>query len=129
MESNDAVLALGALAQGTRLSIFRLLVQAGSAGSSVGKIAASLDVSAPTLSFHLKELAHASLIEARQDGRYVYYSANFERMNDLLHYLTEHCCEGDAAQCRPAPCPPSLARASPRSRKSDEKIPRARRSR
>jgi len=128
MEAKEAVLALGALAQGTRLSIFRLLVQAGPGGSSVGKIAASLDVSAPTLSFHLKELTHASLIDARQDGRYVYYSANFERMNDLLHYLTEHCCEGDAAQCRPAPCPPS-SRSAPPSRKADEKIPRARRGR
>lgn len=124
----EAVLALGALAQSTRLSIFRLLVQAGPDGSSVGKIAASLDVSAPTLSFHLKELAHAALIEARQDGRYVYYSANFGRMNDLLHYLTEHCCEGDAAQCRPAPCPPLPSRSAPQ-RKSDEKIPRARRGR
>ena len=105
MRTADALQALAALAQDTRLAIYRLLVQAGKDGLSVGTIAEKLDLPGATLSFHLKELAHAALVEARQDGRFIYYSANYARMNDLLAYLTENCCRGGScdATCAPAP--------------------------
>jgi DNA-binding transcriptional ArsR family regulator len=96
MKDQDAVRALGALAQGTRLAVFRLLVEAGPDGVTVGKISEALDASGPALSFHLKELAHAGLVESRQEGRFVRYSANFERMNALLSFLTENCCSGSS---------------------------------
>jgi len=99
VESKKAVTALAALAQETRLAIFRLLVEAGPTGQSVGEIGAELKAAPATLSFHLKELVHAGLIVARQDGRYIFYSANFEHMNDLLGFLTENCCARDGLSC------------------------------
>jgi DNA-binding transcriptional ArsR family regulator len=99
MEIYEAVHALSSLAHETRLGIFRLLVQAGPDGSAVGQIGESLSVAAPTLSFHLKELANAGLISSRQDGRYIYYRANYDAMNGLLAYLTENCCQGET--CAP----------------------------
>ncbi len=99
MESNKAVAALAALAQETRLAIFRLLVEAGPTGQSVGEIGAEVKAAPATLSFHLKELAHAGLIVARQDGRYIFYSANFDHMKDLLGFLTENCCARDGLSC------------------------------
>jgi len=102
MKTADAVKALAALAQDTRLAIYRLLVQKGPEGLPAGTIAERLDVPAATLSFHLKELAHAGMIESRQDGRFVYYAANYSRMNGLLGFLSENCCRGDAA-CTPQP--------------------------
>lgn len=103
----SAVERLAALAQETRLALFRLLVEAGPAGVPAGVIAERLDVAAPTLSFHLKELTHAGLIRALQQGRYVIYSADFDAMNALLAYLTENCC---LSTCDPActPCPPTI---------------------
>ena len=100
METTSALLALGALAQETRLGVFRVLVEAGPTGLSVGEIAASVKASPATLSFHLKELAHARLIAARQEGRYIYYAANYTQMNELLGYLSENCCARD---CAPRP--------------------------
>ena len=100
MKTADAVRALSALAQDTRLAIYRLLVQQGPAGLPAGTIAERLDVPAATLSFHLKELTHAGMIGPRQDGRFVYYSANYEQMNELLGYLSENCCQGETA-CTP----------------------------
>lgn len=98
MESRHAVKALGALAQETRLAIFRLLVEAGPGGVSVGEIGASVEAAAATLSFHLKELTHAGLIEPRQEGRYIYYRASYAQMNELLAFLTQNCCaRGDSA--------------------------------
>ena len=97
MKTADAVKALAALAQDTRLAIYRLLVQQGPDGLPAGTVAERLDVPAATLSFHLKELASAGMIESRQDGRFVYYSANYSRMNGLLGYLSENCCQGAAA--------------------------------
>ena len=103
MKTPQAVKALAALAQETRLAIYRLLVQQGPEGLSAGTIAERLDIAGATLSFHLKELAHAGMVEGRQEGRYVYYSANYGQMNGLLAYLTENCCQGGSceAQCAP----------------------------
>lgn len=100
MKSSQAVVALAALAQETRLNVYRLLVQQGESGLAAGEIAASLDVSPATLSFHLKELSHAGLVRSRQEGRFVYYSADFAAMTKLLAYLTENCC-GDGISCGP----------------------------
>ena len=94
MKTPQAVKALAALAQDTRLAIYRLLVQQGPEGLSAGTIADRLELPAATLSFHLKELANAGMVEARQDGRFVFYSANYDQMNALLWYLTENCCQG-----------------------------------
>ncbi len=87
-----AIKALAALAQETRLTIFRTLVQAGQSGLPAGQLAKELNIPNATLSFHLKELTHAELVIARQESRFIYYSANFVTMNALLGYLTENCC-------------------------------------
>lgn len=100
MEILTATRALSSLAHETRLGIFRLLVQAGSAGLPVGKINQAIQIPPATLSFHLKELAHAGLIVSRQESRFVYYRADYDAMNALLAYLTENCCQGEA--CTPA---------------------------
>ena len=94
MEINIAVKILGALAHETRLTIFRTLVQAGESGLPAGQLAKELGIPNATLSFHLKELAHAELVIARQESRFIYYSANFVTMNALMGYLTENCCAG-----------------------------------
>jgi DNA-binding transcriptional ArsR family regulator len=99
MESEQVVTALAALAQSTRLEIYRLLVSIGPDGLAAGQISEKLKVSPATLSFHFKSLSHAGLIESRQEGRFIYYSANFEVMNGMVNYLTENCCNGNAAQC------------------------------
>ena len=99
MESSQVVKALAALAQPTRLAAYRLLVACGPEGMAAGQIAEQLNVSAATMSFHFKTLSHAGLIESRQDGRFVYYSANFEVMNGMMGYLTENCCGGNPAAC------------------------------
>lgn len=101
METKGALTALAALAQRTRLAVFRRLVQAGPAGLSVGEISRKVRTSPATLSFHLKELTRAGLIEPRQDGRFIYYAADYDRMNDLLLFLTRNCCGGDSSQCAP----------------------------
>ena len=101
MKIESAVEALAALAQETRLSIFRLLVQAGKEGVAAGVLGEKLGIPPATLSFHLKALSHAKLIKPRTEGRFVIYSANFTEMDKLIAYLTEHCCAGDAAQCAP----------------------------
>lgn len=97
------------MAQESRLAIFRLLVKRGPEGFAAGEIAERLDIAAPTLSFHLKALGHADLVLVRREGRFLYYSANFQRMNDLVAYLTENCCGLGAATCAPA-CQPAAAR-------------------
>mgnify|MGYP001271659035 FL=1 len=94
METITAVPLLAALAQETRLSVFRLLVEQGPGGMPAGQIAERLGISPATLSFHLKELTHAGLTLSRQEGRYVIYSANFKAMDDLLSFLTKNCCAG-----------------------------------
>jgi ArsR family transcriptional regulator len=106
MDESTAVAALAALAQGMRLRVFRALVGAGPTGMTPGTLAALLDVPASTLSFHLKELAHAGLVTQERDGRHLIYRPALERMNDLLAYLTDHCCQGMACEPKPvsAPC-------------------------
>ncbi len=99
MESSQVVEALAALAQPTRLAAYRLLVACGPEGMAAGQIAEKLNASAATMSFHFKTLSHAGLIVSRQDGRFVYYSANFEVMNGMVAYLTENCCGGNPAAC------------------------------
>lgn len=96
----EAVTALAALAQETRLAVFRLLVEAGPEGLCAGDIGARLKVPAATLSFHLAQLANAGLVQARQRSRFIFYSADFEAMNGLVGYLTENCCGGKS--CSPA---------------------------
>ena len=107
-----AVTSLAALAQKSRLAVFRHLVQLGPQGACPGDIAAHLDMSASTLSFHLKALSHAGLIEAEQIGRSIIYRANFDAMQGLVDYLTENCCGGNAYApiCKPAARPVARAR-------------------
>jgi DNA-binding transcriptional ArsR family regulator len=94
MENGDAVQALAALAQESRLAAFRLLVQAGPDGLAASRIAEALGMPPSSLSFHLKELTHANLIVPRQEGRFVIYAAQFDTMNALLGFLSENCCGG-----------------------------------
>lgn len=95
MDAKQVVTALSALAQPTRLAIYRLLVVCGKEGMAAGQIAENLAVSPATLSFHFRNLSHAGLIESRQAGRFVYYCANFGVMNEMLAYLTANCCAGE----------------------------------
>ena len=101
METTSIVAALGALAQETRLRAFRLLVEAGPQGLPAGRIGEVLDLPPATLSFHLAGLTRAGLVQGRQEGRFVIYTADFEGMGRLLAYLTEDCCGGKA--CVPVP--------------------------
>lgn len=96
MEAQTVILALAALAQASRLEIFRALVQAGPAGLTPGVLSEQLSVAANTLSFHLKELMHAELVTQERAGRHLIYRAQFERMNAVLAYLTDNCCQGSA---------------------------------
>jgi ArsR family transcriptional regulator len=100
MESVQVVAALSALAQPTRLAIFRLLVVCGPEGIAAGQVAETLNVSPANMSFHFKTLSHAGLIVARQDGRFIYYAANFAVMNGMVAYLTENCCGGNMDVCK-----------------------------
>ncbi|MGA8865076.1 MAG: metalloregulator ArsR/SmtB family transcription factor [Gallionella sp.] len=93
---NQAVDKLAALAQESRLRIFRLLVEAGEAGMNASAIAQTLDLAPATLSFHVAHLARAGLVNARQESRFIYYSANYAAMDDLISYLARNCCQGEA---------------------------------
>jgi ArsR family transcriptional regulator len=101
MELDKAVRSLSALGEPTRLSIFRLLVEAGPAGLVVGQIAEGLSISPGTLSFHLKTLHHAGLITACKERQFIRYVANFDAMNELVSYLSAHCCGGHPELCAP----------------------------
>src|SRR6266576_1706200 len=101
MDQNHAIAALGALAQDTRLALFRLLVTAGPAGLSAGTIAERLGVAPSSLSFHLQQLLHAGLVTQRRLSRQLIYAAEYGAMNQLLAYLTENCC-GQGISCAPA---------------------------
>src|SRR5580700_10349227 len=108
MEKAQAIAALAALAQDNRLDAFRLLVRAGPDGVSAGRVAAALGLAPNTLTFHLDRLRHAGLVTVRRAGRSMIYAARFDRMNALLGYLTENCCQG-VASCGPAACAPGDA--------------------
>lgn len=100
MESEDVVRALAALAHGHRLQVFRALVVAGGRGMTPGVMAEGAGIPPATLSFHLKELMNAGLVSQERMGRNLVYRASFERMNEVLGYLTQNCCQGQA--CLPA---------------------------
>ena len=104
MDKQRALTAMAALAQEARLDIFRTLVQAGPEGLAAGQLAESLGLPSATLSFHLKELRHAGLVSFQRESRSLIYSAEFASMNALLAYLTENCCQGDAAACGAGLC-------------------------
>jgi ArsR family transcriptional regulator, arsenate/arsenite/antimonite-responsive transcriptional repressor len=121
MKKSAVIAALGALAQETRLDVFRLLVQKGPAGLRAGEIGARLGQPSPTMSFHLNQLRFAGLVTSRRESRSIIYSANFKAMNDLLSYLTENCCGGRPELCSPAAlagcgveCAPQQAGAAPK---------------
>ena len=106
MEKTGAVTALAALAQEHRLEVYRLLVQTGPEGIAAGQLAAALGIAPNTLTFHLDRLRHAGLVSVARQGRSLIYAARYETMNNLLGYLTENCCGGEAGLCEPAPCTP-----------------------
>lgn len=113
MKNTTAVSLLAALAQESRLAVFRLLVERGADGMPAGEIAERLKISPATLSFHLKELTNAGLTQSRQDGRFVVYSTNYKAMNDLLSFLTANCCAGTPCESVARSCkPPTTKRRS-----------------
>lgn len=103
MDSKLVVRALSALAHESRLAIFRLLVVAGPDGLAAGEIAQQLELSPSSLSFHLKDLSHADLVKPRQDGRFIFYAANFDAMTGLIGFLTENCCTGTTCSASDIP--------------------------
>ncbi len=106
MEKIDALAALSALAQESRLDVFRLLVQAGPQGMPAGQIGERLGLPGATLSFHLNQLKQGGLVTFRREGRSLIYMAEYDAMNGLLGYLTENCCQGDTAACGLGICGP-----------------------
>lgn len=126
METKEVLDALSALAQETRLAIFRLLVEAGPEGRPAGQIAEALGVPPATLSFHLAQLSHAGLVRPRRESRSIIYAADFARMNGLVAFLTENCCGGGA--CAPACDPAGMPAATTPSEELGHEAPaRARR--
>ena len=123
MESKKVVFALEALAQDSRLAVFRALVQAGPVGLTPSKLSEALDLPAPTLSFHLAQLRHANLVAVTRNGRSLTYVAEYQTMNSLIEFLTENCCAGSA--CVPSACAPS--KTTRRKEKSHEAPSRSRR--
>jgi ArsR family transcriptional regulator len=101
LAEKDVVGALAALAQAHRLRAFRALVSAGTDGMTPGALASVLGLSPSALSFHLKELAHAGLVHSEPSGRFLIYRASFARVEGLVRYLTEHCCQGEPCEVKP----------------------------
>ena len=99
MKKTDAVAALAALAQDSRLDVFRLLVQAGPAGLAAGRVAEKLGIAASNMTFHFDRLRHAGLVSVRREGRSMIYTARYESMNALIAYLSENCCKGLGENC------------------------------
>jgi ArsR family transcriptional regulator len=112
MKKSNVIAALSALAQETRLEIFRLLVQKGPEGMPAGEIGERLGQPSPTLSFHLNQLRFAGLVTSRRQSRLIIYSANYKAMNDVLAYLTDNCCAGRPELCAPATCAPKETKAN-----------------
>lgn len=102
MEVKAVITALSALAQESRLRVFRLLVRAGAEGLAAGEISEKLDIPPATLTFHFRELTHAGIIESQRVGRSIRYSLRVEGMRDLLTFLTKDCCGGRPELCNPA---------------------------
>ena len=115
MKSKEVIEGLAALAQESRLAIFRMLVKRGPEGYTPTQLGEKLNVSSPTLSFHLKELQRAGLLDVRRDGRFLYYRPNFAHMNQLIGFLTENCCVLADEPCGPA-CGPAAAEVLPTKR-------------
>ena len=107
METKSVITALAALAQESRLAIFRFLVQVGPEGSAASKIGDALGIAPSSLSFHMKELSHAGLVTSHQEGRFVIYAAKYTAMNDVLGFLTENCCGGNVCSPVNACCEPT----------------------
>lgn len=101
MEMKEATTALAALAQPSRLAVFKLLVKHGAIGLSAGDISTGLEIPKPTLSFHLKELTHAGLIHSKREGRSIIYQLHISGMQSLMTFLTEDCCQGRPELCAP----------------------------
>lgn len=125
MEIKIAVTALAALAQETRLSIYRMLVEAGPEGVAAGRIGEALEVPGATLSFHLKELARAALVSSRQEKQFIYYAVDFKRMAELMTFLTQNCCQGMPQECLTVVetalgrcCPPQAKSKKPKLKRS-----------
>jgi len=112
MDNKEAVSALSALAQASRLAVFQTLVELGPEGANPSELVQTLDIPANTLSFHLKTLSQADLVTAEQTGRFIRYRANFEHMQGLVDFLTRNCCGGDMSKCAPAAtrCAPAKKR-------------------
>jgi ArsR family transcriptional regulator, arsenate/arsenite/antimonite-responsive transcriptional repressor len=108
METKNAAALLGSLAQPTRLDVFRALVVAGNSGLAAGALAEQLGVSAPVLSFHLKELRFAELVDSEQQGRFIIYRARYDTMTALLAFLTENCCAASKTNAVDAACCPPI---------------------
>jgi ArsR family transcriptional regulator, arsenate/arsenite/antimonite-responsive transcriptional repressor len=115
MKSYDVVDALGALASEPRLALYRLLVKRGPGGYTPSELVGRLAIPAPTLSFHLKGLLRAGLIESRRESRNLYYSPNFRQVRDLVEFLTENCCSLADQACEPD-CQPGRGAAAQRKR-------------
>ncbi|MBI5107836.1 MAG: helix-turn-helix transcriptional regulator [Rhodocyclales bacterium] len=109
MKPEQSVDKLASLAQVTRLRIFRLLVQAGPPGVNAGAIADALGIAPNTLSFHVAHLARAGMVLPRQEGRFIFYSANYPAMDELIAYLTDNCCQGKG-RCLPKTAAASTTR-------------------
>ena len=107
LQEHSVIQALAALAQPSRLRVFRTLVVAGPLGLTPGALSAELGVAAATLSFHLKELVHAGLVSQQRDGRNLIYRAAYAQMNAVLAYLTHHCCQGEACLLTPSTTSPT----------------------
>ncbi|GFZ85735.1 ArsR/SmtB family transcription factor [Dyella caseinilytica] len=109
MQNKQAITILSALAQESRLAVYRLLIEHAPEGLAASVIAEKLGLANATLSFHLKELSHAGLVISRQDGRFIYYTPVIEAMNDLIGYLTDHCCSQSQTHCAvgPTSCKPA----------------------
>jgi DNA-binding transcriptional ArsR family regulator len=101
METKDAIPAFAALSQESRLDALRMLVRTGPRGLAAGALGEALGLAAPTMSFHLKEMAHAGLVTSRKEGRHVFYAANYGGIRRLVDFLMADCCQGDPRLCGP----------------------------
>ena len=120
MKTSQVLIALAALAQETRLAVYRLLVEHAPEGLTAGQVAEKVGAPAATLSFHFKELVHAGLIDARPEGRFIWYTADLDAMNGVVGYLTENCCRSSAvcdSKCAPKTRPVATVRVAPPKRR------------